>query len=400
MSKHHSVIRFAPTAILAVMIAGPIAGIVRADADDVPRVFVYVGTYASDAEKGIHVFRLDGDSGELTAVGAVSGIKNPSFQAIHPNGKFLYSVSESNEFQDQQGGSITALAIDADTGMLKTLNAQASMGAGPCHLAVDRAGKHVLAANYGGGSVVVLPILPDGSLRMACCFIQHEGASIHPRQTAPRAHCINVDANDRFVVSADLGIDQVVIYRYDNRRGLLVRNPSLPAVAVEPGSGPRHFAFHPSNPFAYVINELSSTITTFRYDADRGELSVTDVVSTLPDDFDRNKNTTAEIAVAPNGRFLYGSNRGHNSIAVYALDAATGKPTLVAHCPTLGEMPRNFAIDPTGTFLLAANQRTGNVVVFRIDRETGALAATGHSVSLPTPVCVTFLAVPGSAAAR
>ncbi len=359
-------------------------------ADQPSHMLVYIGSYAERDAEGIHIFRLDMATGGLSRIGAATGVKNPSFQAIHPNQKFLYTVGESSDFQGGRSGSVAAFAIDPDTGALTFLNEEPTLGTGPCHVIVDRGGRHALAANYSSGSVVVLPINPDGSVGTACAFNQHEGSSVHPRQTSPHAHCVNNDAADRFVVSADLGLDQILIYRYDSQRGNLLLNPDMPAVKVEPGAGPRHFSFHPNGKFAYVINELNSTVTAFSYDADRGTLTTLQNVSTLPPDF-TGDNTTAEVFVSPDGQFLYGSNRGHNSIVVFAIDPQTGQLRFVSHHPTQGEQPRNFGIDPTGTFLLAANQRTGNVVVFRVDKATGRLESTGHVVQLPTPVCVTFL---------
>jgi 6-phosphogluconolactonase len=225
---------------------------------------------------------------------------------------------------------------------------------------------------------------------MASSFVQHKGSSVHPRQQGPHAHWISADPTGRYVLAADLGTDQVVIYQYDERGGQIAPNPEMPAATVTPGAGPRHFAFHPQGQFGYLINELNSTVTAFTYDGQRGKLTALQDISTLPAGF-QGENTTAEIAVSPDGKFLYGSNRGHHSIAVFAIDQHTGRLTAVSHHPTLGEQPRNFAIDPTGTYLLAANQRTGNVVVFRRDRAAGRLEPTGHQLEVPKPVCVTFL---------
>ena len=230
-------------------------------------MLVYIGTYAAKNEEGIHIYRLNMRSGALSRIGGAKGVKNPSFQAIHPNNQFLYSVSEAQDFEGRPSGSLSAFAIDAQSGALTFLNEQTSMGTGPCHVITDRAGKHILAANYGSGSVVVLPIRSDGRLGMPCAFVQHNGSSVHPRQEAPHAHCVNNDANDRFIMSADLGLDKVLIYRYDGDSGQISSNPHLPAAQVKPGSGPRHFAFHPRGKYAYVINELNSTVTAFTYDA-------------------------------------------------------------------------------------------------------------------------------------
>jgi 6-phosphogluconolactonase len=254
-------------------------------------------------------------------------------------------------------------------------------------VSVDHAGRNVLVANYGGGSVSVLPIGDDGRLGEATAFIQHEGSSVDPRrQTAPHAHSINVDPDNRFAFVADLGLDRVMIYRFDSQQGTLAANDP-PWASVAPGAGPRHFAFQPGGRFAYVINELQSTVTAFAYDAARGALQEIQTLPTLPDDFS-GSNTTAEIQVHPSGRFLYGSNRGHDSIAVYAIDADSGRLRFVEHESTQGDLPRNFGIDPSGRFLLAANQGSDSVVVFRIDGATGALTPTGQSIEVASPVCV------------
>ncbi len=359
-------------------------------ADVADSMLVYIGTYATRKDDGIHIYQLDMNSGELTRIGGVKGIKNASFQAIHPNGEFLYSVSESQDFEGKRSGSVSAFAIDEKTGMLTFLNEEPSLGIGPCHVITDHAGTNVMVANYGSGSLAVLPIKKDGSLDTPHHRMQHTGSSVHPRQKSPHAHCVNIDANDHFVVSADLGLDKVLIYRYDRKGSSMTPNPIMPAVQVKAGSGPRHFAFHPNGKFGYVINELSSTVTAFAYDADRGTLTTIQDVSTLPDGFS-GENTTAEVFISPDGRFLYGSNRGHHSIVVFSIDPDSGKLSCVAHHSTQGEQPRNFGIDPTGSFLLAANQRTGNVVVFRINRQSGKLTPTGHGIQLKQPVCVTFL---------
>ncbi len=385
-SRMHLVLTLAMACLLAAAGRGALPGTVSG----AEPMFVYVGTYAPEDEPGIYIYRFDPATGALSEIGAVAGIQSPSFQALHPSGRFLYSVSESGDYAGQRAGAICAYAIDSQTGGLTLLNCQSSQGPGPCHVCVDRAGRHVLAANYSGGSVVVLPLRPDGQLEAASSFEQHRGASVNPaRQEGPHAHCVNLDPAGRYVLAADLGTDQVMIYQYDADHGQLIPNPALPAATVTAGAGPRHFAFHPHGKWGYLINELNSTVTAFTYDARNGSLTTIHDISTLPADF-TGKNSTAEIAVSPDGRFVYGSNRGHHSIAVFTVDPQSGRLTAVAHHSTLGEEPRNFAIDPTGTFLLAANQNSGSVVVFRIDRHSGKLAPTGHQVHLPTPVCVTF----------
>jgi 6-phosphogluconolactonase len=257
---------------------------------------------------------------------------------------------------------------------------------------VDRQGKNLLVANYGGGSVAVLPITADGKLAEATSFVQHKGSSAdQARQSAPHGHSINLDAAGRFAFAADLGLDQVLVYQFDPSKGEL-KPHDPPFASVKPGSGPRHFAFHPSGQFAYVINELANTVTAFRYDPQQGVLKEVQTISTLPEDF-KGKSYTAEVVVHPRGKFLYGSNRGHDSIAIFAIDAASGRLTPQGHEPTQGKTPRNFNIDPSGAFLLAANQNSGTIVVFRIDPATGKLKPTSQSVEVPAPVCIKFLPV-------
>ena len=255
---------------------------------------------------------------------------------------------------------------------------------------VDKTGKDVLVANYDSGSVSVLPIQPDGKLGAATAFVQHQGSSADPqRQEGPHAHSINVDAANRFAFAADLGLDKVLVYRFDPAKGTLIAN-SPPSVSVKPGAGPRHFAFHPGGHYAFVINEMGSTVTAFSYDPAHGVLKELQTISTLPENF-KGENSTAEVQVHPSGKFLYGSNRGHDSIAVFAIDPDKGTLSLVERQSTQGKTPRNFGIDPSGQYLLAANQDSGTVVVFRIDPQTGHLSPTGQVVEVPSPVCVKFL---------
>ncbi len=352
--------------------------------------WVYIGTYTQRGSKGIYLARLDLASGKLSLEGLAGEVVNPSFLALHPSGKYLYAVGEVGQFAGGMGGAVSAFAIDPETGKLALLNQKSSRGAGPCHIVIDRTGKNALVANYGGGSVACLPIADDGQLGDAISFFQHEGSSVNPRrQERPHAHSINLDPANRFAMAPDLGIDKIMIYRFDAAAHRLEPN-NPPAAAVAPGSGPRHFAFHPTARYAYGINELASTITAFEYDAARGALTTLQTISTLPEGFQGN-NTTADIHVHPSGKFVYGSNRGHDSIAIFAVDLATGKLTAVGHEPTQGKTPRNFGIDPSGTFLLAANQDSDNVVAFRIDQATGKLEPTGQSIRVPMPVCVKFL---------
>lgn len=357
------------------------------------RLRVYLGTYTRGGEsQGIYVCELDLATGALSDLRLAAETVNPSFLAIHPNRRYLYSVSEVETSDGKRGGGVAAFAIDADSGTLELLNKQFSGGAGPCHLVTDREGKCVLVANYGGGSIASLPIGADGRIAKAGSVIQHEGSSVNPRrQEGPHAHSINVDAGNQFAFAADLGLDEVLVYRLDPAAGTLKPNDP-PFAKVNPGAGPRHFAFHPAGKFAYVINELQSSVTAFRYDPQRGILEEIHTISTLPDDFD-GENTTAEVQVHPSGKFLYGSNRGHDSIAIFSIDPVSGRLTAQGHESTQGETPRNFGVDPTGAYVLAANQKSNSVVVFAVDSQSGQLEPTGQRVEVGSPVCVKFMAV-------
>jgi 6-phosphogluconolactonase len=353
-------------------------------------LLVYIGTYTRGEDPGIYRFTMNRETGELTPVGSTSGIPNPSFLAIHPSGNYLYAVSEINDFQGKRTGAVAALAIDrSQRGELAPLNRQPSAGDGPCHIVVDQTGRFVLVANYGGGSVAALPIQEDGSLGPPSSSVQHEGASVTSRQTAPHAHSINLAPSNRYAMAADLGLDKVLIYAFDAGAGKLSPNDP-PAVDVTPGSGPRHFAFPPAGQFAYVINELSSTITAFRFLPDSGTLDPIQTISTLPANFSES-SFTAEVQVHPSGDYVYGSNRGHDSLSVFRVEKQSGRLTLAGIVSSGGKTPRNFGIDPSGRFLLSANQQTGNVVVMRIDPATGIPEPTGHEVQVPRPVCVKFL---------
>ncbi|MCS7306723.1 MAG: lactonase family protein [Thermoguttaceae bacterium] len=353
------------------------------------RLWVYLGTYTRKTSQGIYLAELHLRAGRLELKGLAAPLANPSFLAIHPSGQWLYAVGEMGDFQGKKQGAVSALAIQPD-GTLKLLNQQPSGGPGPCHLTVDPTGRYVVVANYSGGSIASLPVAEDGRLKEPVSVIQHTGSSVHPqRQQGPHAHSVHFDPTGKLVIAADLGVDKLFMYRLDLPSGKLT--PHEPAwVKVDPGAGPRHFAFHPTGRFAYVINELASTITAFSYQADAGRLEPIQTVSTLPEGF-TGSNTTAEVQVHPSGRFLYGSNRGHDSLAIFAIDPATGKLTAKGHQSTQGRTPRNFGIDPTGQYLLAANQDSDNVVVFRIDAQTGQLTPTGHQIQVSMPVCVKFL---------
>lgn len=347
--------------------------------------FAFVGTYTRDGSVGIYTYHYNAETGELSAVGSVES-DNPSFLAIHPSGKYLYAVNEISEINGEKAGAISAFAI-ADSGELTPLNQQSVKGPGPCHLCIDATGKYALVANYGGGSVCVLPINEDGSLQEASDFIQHEGSSINERrQKEPHAHSINLDTQNRFAYVADLGMDKVLAYALNLETGKL---NLAQTISVTPGEGPRHFDFHPNGKNAYLINEIGNTVNAYNYDAATGALTETQSLTTLPSDFTETTHT-ADIHVSPDGKFVYGSNRGHDSIAIFAI-APDGTLTSVGQEPTGGKNPRNFALDPSGNFLLAANQNTCNIVTFRINKENGTLEKTGAEVEVPWPVCIKFL---------
>jgi 6-phosphogluconolactonase len=353
--------------------------------------FVYIGTYTRGSSQGIYGWRLDAASGKLTPIGLVAETVNPSFLAVHPNNRYVYAVSEMAG-GGQKGGAVSAFAIDRETGRLKFLNRVSSKGSGPCYVSVDHSGKAVLVANYGSGSVAALPIQADGALADAGSFVQHSGSSVDPRrQRGPHAHSIQPSPDNRFALAADLGLDQVLIYRLDAAAATLAPNDP-PFAKVDPGAGPRHFAFHPNGRYVYVINEMASSLTAFAWDAPRGAMRPLQTVSTLPKDF-QGDSTCAEVLVHPNGRFVYGSNRGHDSIAIFTVDRDKGSLTPAGHVSTQGAVPRNFGIDPTGSWLFAANQNSGTVVVFRIDPASGGLSPAGQTLEVSTPVCVRFVPV-------
>ena len=353
-------------------------------------MLVYFGGYTGAKSKGITCSRFDPATGHLTAPELAAVTTSPSFLALHPNRRFLYAVGETSNLGGKRVGTVAAFSIDAASGKLSLLNRESSGGAGPCHLEVDRSGKCLLVANYGGGSIAALPIQTNGALGAACSFIQHKGSSVNPqRQEGPHAHFITTDPGNRFALTCDLGLDQVLVYGLDPERASLAPNRP-PFATVTPGAGPRHLAFHPSGRFAFVINEMGSTMTTFAYDAKRGALKQLQTLSTLPATY-AGKTTCAEVQVHPSGRFVYGSNRGHDSIAVFGFDAKRGKLSCLQIQHTLGKTPRHFALDPAGQWLLAENQESDTVVVFKIDEQTGRLGETGHRISVGSPTCALFV---------
>jgi 6-phosphogluconolactonase len=349
------------------------------------KLWVYIGTSESEPGKGIYRFPFDADQGQAGAVELAAESARPTFLAIHPSRPLLYAVNGVREFQGQNTGAVSAFALDAKNGDLRLLNQQPSGGTGPCHLVVDRDGRNVLVANYAGGSVACLPIDAEGRLKPPSSVVQHHGSSVDPsRQEGPHAHSINLDAANGFALACDLGLDQVLVYRFDASSGTLT--PHDPPAATAPGAGPRHLAFHPSGRFAYVINELDSTVTAFRYDATAGALQEIQTITTLPDGFS-GENYPAEVLVHPSGRFLYGSNRGHDSIVIYTIDAQTGNLTLGGHQSSGGKGPRNFNTDPTGRWMIVGNQSTNNVLMLSVEPERGTLTPTGQEFAVPSPIC-------------
>jgi 6-phosphogluconolactonase len=359
-------------------------------------ILAYIGTYTRSMPhvqaraEGIYLYRFDATSGALEQVGVARNVDNPSYLTIRPDQTYLYAANEVGDFGGQSSGAVSAFSIDPQSGALTFINQQPTGGAAPCYVTVDASGQYVLSANYTGGSVCVHPVQADGSLGEATDFIQHEGSSVNPRrQEGPHAHSINLSPDNRFAFAADLGMDKLLIYKLEG--GKLTPN-SQPWVAAQPGVGPRHFDFHPSGQYAYLINEIGNTVVAYAYDEADGRLEELQTIATLPPDFE-GRSHTADIHVHPSGKFVYGSNRGHDSIVIYAIDQATGKLTLAGHESTQGKVPRNFTIDPTGNFLLAANQNTDNIATYHIDPDSGKLTPTGHIVEAPTPVCIKMMVV-------
>jgi len=357
-------------------------------------MLVYTGTYTSGKSRseGIYIYKLNLETGELKLYKTIKNVVEPSFLAIDNSRKYLYAVNETVEYEGKKSGAVSAFAINQKTGDLQFLNRQPSLGGAPCFVTVTKNEKFVLVANYVGGNVTVFPIQTDGKLGASIDLVQHSGSGANKeRQEAAHAHSIMLDQNNRFAFANDLGIDKVMIYQFDNKSGKLKPNSAQPFYQTKAGAGPRHFAFHPNGKFAFVINELDMTISSLTYDARQGTLKEIQTVPTLPVDFS-GANSCADIHVSPNGRFLYGSNRGHDSIVSFRIDEKNGHLAYIEHISTGGKTPRNFAIDPTGQFLLAANQNSDSIVVFRIDEKSGKLTQT-RKAEAPTPVCLKLIPV-------
>lgn len=361
------------------------------------QMLVYIGTYTealphvAGRGKGIYRCQLDLSTGALTPLDHTPNIVNPSYLVVDPTQQYLYAVQETDEGHNP---AVFAFAIEPETGSLSFLNQQPAHGGLPCHIATDRTGRFVLTANYGTGSASVLPVLDNGQLRPVVAVVQHQGSGVNPaRQEGPHAHAVVFDSTNRYVFIPDLGLDKIMIYRFDQSQGQLVPHEP-PFCQLHAGAGPRHFVFHPNGQYAFVMNELDATVVVLAYneenEEDEATLSPVQTISTLPSDFDGERSGSA-IRVAPSGRFVYAANRGHDSIAIFAFDEATATLSPLGHESTQGQTPRDFALDPSGTFLLAANQDTDTIVTFRIDQQTGQLEQTGHVAHIPNPTCVAFV---------
>jgi 6-phosphogluconolactonase len=353
--------------------------------------FVYIGTYTLRRGKGIYTFRFQPATGKVTAPSLAAETPSPAFLAVHPNQKFLYAANE-HDGPDVAGrnSTVSAYAIDPKTGALTFLNKVSCRGEGPAHIAVDKTGKALLAANYRSGSLALMPILPDGRLGEVTGFVQHQGIGPKPRAEGPHAHGAAFSPDGRFALVADRGLDQVLIYRYDQSKGTLTPNDP-PFINSTPGAGPRHLLFHPNGKILYELNEPGSTVSVLAYGAAGGTLSQIQEITTLAADF-KGTSATAQLQLDRTAKFLYASNRGADNITVFAVDPAKGTLTLVEHVSTQGKTPRDFSLDPTGGYLFAANQNSDNVVLFRVDAKTGRLTATGQVVEhVLEPACVVFV---------
>lgn len=362
------------------------------------KVLVFVGTYSEDIlfgdgnilhgkGDGIYIFCLNPDTGKLDLINKGFGKPNPSYLTIDSTKRYLYAVNETKEYRGLASGIVSAFSLDSEKGILTLLNRRATKGTDPCHLVINDANTHIMVSNFASGSLSVFPIRPDGSLKPITCFIQHQGSSVNKiRQSSPHVHNIQLDKSNKHAFVVDLGCDKIFIYKTDFNRGKLT--PSNPAFTeVESGEGPRHCIFHPSGEFFYVVNELGSSIYSYKYEENEGILKLIQKISTLPDNYTGN-STAAAIKVLPNGNFLYASNRGHNSISVYRIDKNNGKLTYIETKSTKGSMPRDFDFDPYGKYLFAVNQDSHNLVVFKVDGETGKLNEAYQIHNISTPVCV------------
>ena len=356
------------------------------------KFLLYVGTYKDHGGKGIYAYRFDAAAGQLAPLGLAVASAEPSFLAVAESGKFLYAVNEIVNYNGQPAGAVSAFAIQRENGKLSLLNQVSSRDEGPAHITLDRSGNYALVSNYERGSIAVFPLLPDGRLGESSAFVRHKGSSVNPeRQRGPHAHAIAVSPDNRFVVVADLGLDQLLVYRFDAVRGSLGSEPQI--VKTAPGAGPRHLAFDANGRFLYLVTEMASTVVTYSYDAPTGQLQELQTVSLLPQGYS-GRTEAAEIEIHPSGKFVFASNRGPDSISVFAIDSKLGTLTLVETVSTRGKTPRHFALDPTGSWLLAANQDSDEIVVFHVNPDTGHLTPTGPVLEVPSPACIKFVLVP------
>ena len=361
-----------------------------ASAKKVHKYIVYVGTYQERGSKGIYAYGFDSKNARLSAMGLQVEASNPAYLRLAPKHHVLYSVNEIDNYQGQQSGAISAYRTDAKTGALSLLNQVSSVGAGPCYLSLDKTGKFLLTANYGGGSVAAIEVLPDGKLGKATASVQHHGSSVHPdRQKGPHAHFIETTFDNRFAIVADLGLDQLLVYKFDSSKGSLIP-AATPFAKLQSGAGPRYFAFHPNHRYLYLVNEITSSVTVFSYDAETGTLEEKQTISTVLQDF-KGHSDASEIHMDASGRFVYVSNRGPDTIAVFRINPTNGTLEMVETVASGGKRPRCFAIAPSGNFLLAANQDSDNIVTFRIDPKSGRLSKVGATEGVISPVSLAFL---------
>ena len=355
-------------------------------------LLLFVGTYTTGTQsKGIYTYRFNTKTGTLRYVSTAENVIDPSYLTTDTSGRFLYAVNETLEYDGKKSGAVSSFALDRQKGTLTLLNKQPSFGGAPCYITLSKDEKHAIVANYVAGNLSVFPIDSTGRLGTKSDIVQHVGTGPRrDRQEAAHAHSIDLDRNGVFAAACDLGADKIYLYKFDSKAGRLTPNSAQEFFQSPAGSGPRHLAFHPNRDLAFVINELDCTVTSLKYDPSNGTLGQIQTISTLPKDW-VGESTGGELHVSPDGQFLYGSNRGHDSIVSYKIDQPSGRLSLIGHTPTGGQVPRNFIIDPTGGYLLVANQKSNNIVVFTVEQATGKLQATGNVIDVPTPVCLKLI---------
>jgi 6-phosphogluconolactonase len=346
-------------------------------------MLVFIGTYTNGDSAGVYACQLDPKTGQLTPTGQTLSLQNPTFLATDPDRNLLFVASEIYTDAESSPSRVVSVQYDPKSGAMTELSRKASHGAACCHVSVTPDRKVVLAANYSSGNLATFEILSDGTLSDAVSVIQHEGSGPKPAQTGPHAHQMVSDPSGKFALCCDLGCDRVFVYRRDGATLSYASEESLAS-----GAGPRHLTFGTDGRFVYVINEHDETITVFAWNEAKGELTNLQTVSTLPNDFTQT-SYCADIHLSNDGRFLYGSNRGHDSLAIFSVDQASGLLTVISHQSTLGKTPRNFCVVPESNLILVANQDTHNIVAFSINND-GSLTATGAELSIPSPVCIAF----------